>query len=227
MPTVLITGASRGLGKEFTRQYAADGWRVIATCRTMEGGANLRDVEGNLEVHLLDILDHGAIEKFSTELKNESIDVLLNNAGVYGVKGAGFGESNYEAWTREFQTNVHGPMKMAESFIEQVARSEQKIIATLTSKMGSISDNQMGGSYVYRSSKAAMNAVNKSLSIDLKGRGVSCVALHPGWVRTDMGGPQGLIDAPESVNGMRQVIGEVDLSKTGHFYNYDGTEIPW
>ncbi len=227
MPTILITGASRGLGKEFTRQYAADGWRVIATCRTMEGGANLRDVEGNVEVHLLDVLDHGSIEKLSDEFKDETIDVLLNNAGVYGVKGAGFGETRYDAWTTEFQTNVHAPMKMAECFIEQVARSERKIIATMSSKMGSMADNEAGGSYVYRSSKAAMNAVNKSLSIDLKGRGVSCVVLHPGWVRTDMGGPAGLIDAPESIRGLRQVINSVDISKTGRFYNYDGTEIPW
>lgn len=227
MPTVLITGASRGLGKEFTRQFAADGWRVIATCRSLEGGANLRDVEGNVEVHLLDVLDHQAIEKLSEELKDEAIDCLLNNAGVYGVKGAGFGESNYDAWITEFRTNVHAPMKMAESFVEQVARSERKLIVTLTSKMGSIADNEAGGSYVYRSSKAAMNAVNKSLSIDLKERGISCVALHPGWVRTDMGGSSGLIDAPESVSGMKSVIEGLDISKTGQFFNYDGTSIPW
>jgi len=227
MPTILITGASRGLGKEFTRQFAADGWRVIATCRSLEGGANLRDVEGNIEVHLLDVLDHRAIEKLSDDLKDESIDCLLNNAGVYGLKGAGFGDSDYDVWTKEFQTNVHSPMKMAEAFIEQVARSDRKQIVTLTSKMGSIGDNEAGGSYVYRSSKAAMNAVVKSLSIDLKGRGVTCAALHPGWVRTDMGGPAGLIDAPESVAGMKAVIEGLDISKTGQFFNYDGTAIPW
>ena len=227
MPTILITGASRGLGKEFARQFAADGWRVIATCRTLEGGANLRDLKGNIEVHLLDVLDHRAIDRLSTDFKAEAIDCLLNNAGVYGLKGARFGASDYDTWTKEFQINVHSPMKMAEAFIEQVARSNRKQIVTLTSKMGSITDNEIGGSYVYRSSKAAMNAVVKSLSIDLADRGVTCVALHPGWVRTDMGGPDGLIDPPESVAGMKAVIEDLDISKGGRFYNYDGSEIPW
>jgi NAD(P)-dependent dehydrogenase (short-subunit alcohol dehydrogenase family) len=123
--------------------------------------------------------------------------------------------------------NVMSPLKVCESFGTHVAASDLKKIAIMSSKMGSMGDNNSGGSYVYRSSKAALNAVMKSLSVDLGARGISVVILHPGWVRTDMGGSGGLIDAPESVNGLRQVIKGLNLENSGRFYNYDGLEIPW
>ena len=156
------------------------------------------------------------------------IDLLINNAGIYPSERANdFGRTDYEAWVRAFQVNTMAPLKMAESLIMQVARSNLKMIITLTSKMGSIADNHRGGSYVYRSSKAAVNIVMKSMAIDLKPTGITAVLLHPGWVRTDMGGPNGLISAEQSVTGMRDVISHLTLADSGKFYAFDGQTIPW
>jgi len=225
--TVLVTGANRGLGLEFVRQYAADGWRVLACCRTLEGTAALRDVEGKVETYILDVSSFPAIEKLANELKGQTIDVLLNNAGIYGSKSSLFGSVDYDEWLKVLHIDTMAPLKMAECFVDHVATSDLKRIVTLSSKMGSIDDNTSGGSYVYRSSKGAMNVVNKSMAVDLGRMGITSVVLHPGWVKTDMGGPNGLIDAQESVSGMKNVIDGLDLSKSGHFFNYDGNEIPW
>lgn len=227
MPTLLVTGANRGLGLEFVRQYAADGWRVLACCRTLEGAATLRDVEGAVETYILDVANFPAIEKLAADLKGQTIDVLLNNAGIYGSKSSQFGSVDYDEWLRVLHIDTMAPLKMAESFIEHVAKSELKRIVTVSSKMGSIADNTSGGSYVYRSSKGAVNVVTKSMANDLKSRGVTCAVLHPGWVMTDMGGPNALISAEESVRGMKGVIDGLDLLQSGKFFNYDGNEIPW
>jgi len=227
MPTLLVTGANRGLGLEFVRQYAADGWRVLACCRTLEGAATLRDVEGAVETYILDVANFPAIEKLAADLKGQTIDVLLNNAGIYGSKSSQFGSVDYDEWLRVLHIDTMAPLKMAESFIEHVAKSELKRIVTVSSKMGSIADNTSGGSYVYRSSKGAVNVVTKSMANDLKSRGVTCAVLHPGWVMTDMGGLNALISAEESVRGMKGVIDGLDLLQSGKFFNYDGNEIPW
>jgi NAD(P)-dependent dehydrogenase (short-subunit alcohol dehydrogenase family) len=227
MPTVLITGASRGLGLEYARQYAGDGWRVIATCRNPENAMELASLEGEVETHALDIGDHGQILSLADSLRKEAIDLLLNNAGIFGPRPSKLGDIEYDTWENVIRINVMSPLMVCESFSDHVAASNLKKIAIMSSKMGSIDDNNSGGSYVYRSTKAALNAVMKSLSIDLEPRGVTVAILHPGWVRTDMGGPSGLIDAPESVNGLRQVIEGLNLKKSGRFYNYDGSEIPW
>ena len=227
MPTLLVTGATRGLGLEFVRQYAADGWRVLACCRTLEGAAALRDVEGLVETYILDVANFPAIEKLAADLKGQTIDVLLNNAGIYGSKSSLFGSVDYDEWLKVLHIDTMAPLKMAECFVEHVAKSELKRIVTVSSKMGSIADNTSGGSYVYRSSKGAVNVVTKSMANDLKPMGVTCAVLHPGWVMTDMGGPNALISAEESVRGMKGVIDGLDLSQSGKFFNYDGNEIPW
>ncbi len=227
MPTLLVTGANRGLGLEFVRQYAADGWRVLACCRTLDGAASLRDVVGQVETYILDVANFPAIEKLAADLNGQAIDVLLNNAGIYGSKSSLFGSVDYEEWMKVLHIDTMAPLKMAESFVEHVAKSDLKRIVTVSSKMGSIADNGSGGSYVYRSSKSAVNAVMKSVSNDLRPMGVTCAVLHPGWVQTDMGGPNALISAEESVRGMKGVIDGLDLSKAGKFFNYDGNEIPW
>jgi len=227
MPTTLITGANRGLGLEFVRQYLTDGWRVFATCRNPDEAAALSGMKGKLEVHQLDVTDHTRCQALAKSLRRESLDLLLNNAGIYGPRPAKLGGVDYNAWSEVLRVNTMAPLKVSESFQSHVAASERKMIATVSSKMGSIDDNDSGASYIYRSSKAALNAVMKSLSVDLRPRGVSVVMLHPGWVRTDMGGPGGLIDIPESVTGMRRVIDDLSLQNSGRFMNYDGTEIPW
>jgi NAD(P)-dependent dehydrogenase (short-subunit alcohol dehydrogenase family) len=221
MPTVLITGASRGIGREFARQYEAGGWRVIATCRD----PSKYDLEG--EVYRLDVTDPDSVAALHRELSGEAIDLLINNAGIYGSRGLEFGSLDYGAWEEVLRTNVLGPMRIAEAFADQVAASEKKKMVFISSKVGSIADNSSGGSYIYRSSKTALNMAVKSLSLDLSGKGIICVLLHPGWVQTDMGGASALIDVATSVAGMRAVIDRADTADSGRFFNYDGSELPW
>ncbi len=226
MPSVLITGANRGLGLEFARQYLADDWRVLATCRDAQSATTLSALQGDLHVHAMPVDDDAAIATLAGELSGEAIDVLINNAGVMGPRDD-FGTLGTQAWMDVLRVNVVAPVKVAEAFVEHVARSDLKKIATVSSKMGSMSDNTSGGSYVYRSSKAGVNAAMRSLAIDLAPRGIVSAMFHPGWVRTDMGGANGLIDAPQSVGGMRSVIERLDADMAGRFWNYDGSEIAW
>lgn len=232
MKTLLVTGANRGIGLEFVRQYAMDGWRVHACCRNPGNADALNRLAlqypAQVAAHALDVINHRQIEQLAQTLSNEAIDLLINNAGVYPPgHGDGFGEIDYAAWQYAFEVNTMAPLKMAEAFIQQVSRSQLKTIATITSKMGSIADNRGGGSYIYRSSKAAVNIVMKSLSIDLSNKRITVVLLHPGWVKTDMGGPDALIAAEQSVTGMRRVIVNLTLEDSGRFYAFDGQMVPW
>ena len=172
--------------------------------------------------------DHGQIKKLSQTLANKPIDLLINNAGVFpDINDRSFGQTDYDAWAYAFLVNTMAPLKMAEAFITQITQSNRKTIVTITSKMGSVADNGRGGSYIYRSSKSAVNMVVKSISIDLESNGIISVLLHPGWVRTDMGGPSGLISVEQSVSGMLSVIREVTSADSGKFIAYDGQIIPW
>ena len=232
METTLITGANRGIGLEFSRQFAADGWCVLACSRHPEKSDALNKLAAKypeqITVHALDVADHEQIKRLAQTLANKSIDLLISNAGVYsGPKGCSFGDIDYEAWAYAFLVNTMAPLRMAEAFTPQITRSSKKIILTITSKMGSVADNSRGGSYIYRSSKSAVNMVVKSLAIDLRSIGIIAVLLHPGWVRTDMGGPSGLISTKQSVSGMRNVICQLVLADSGKFIAYDGQIIPW
>jgi NAD(P)-dependent dehydrogenase (short-subunit alcohol dehydrogenase family) len=232
MKTTLITGANRGIGLEFSRQYAAEGWNVLACSRYTEKSTALNilaaQYPGQVKVLPLDVADHGEIEELSKALADTSIDLLINNAGIYSDTDAkGFGHTDYDEWSKVFRINTMAPLKMAESFAAQLARSSLKTIVTISSIMGSVADNSSGGNYLYRSSKAAVNMVVKSLAIDLKTRGITAVAFHPGWVQTDMGGPNATNTAAQSVSGMRQVAARLTLSDSGKFLDYTGLEIPW
>ena len=227
MPSVLITGANRGLGLEFTRQYAADGWRVFAACRDPAGARNLAAVEGDVSAETLDVDDGPQVAALANKLSGQPIDVLINNAGIYGPKDVTRDTVVYDAWGQVFRTNAMSPLAVSAAFAANVAQGGQKKIITLSSIMGSIAENDSSGDFIYRSSKAAVNAVMKSLAGDLKSEGITVAVLHPGWVRTDMGGPDAAIEAPESVTGMRAVIAGLKESDSGRFLNYDGTEIPW
>ena len=225
---VLITGANRGLGLEFTKQYAADGWSVLACCRHPQSALDLQALaaaRSNIKIHGLDVADFAQIDALALQLKDESIDVLINNAGVYPASS--FGDTNYDDWVAAFKVNSMAPLKIAEAFVQHITRGQIKKIATLTSKMGSLDDNTSGESYSYRSSKTAVNMVMKSLSIDLKPYGISVVMLHPGWVQTDMGGSNALINAQTSVSGLCKVIESLSLNTTGQFIAFDGKAIPW
>jgi len=226
--TLLITGANRGIGLEFARQYAQAGWQVLACCRDPESASQLKNLASskpNIKLLALDVSDFSQIDKLSKELKGQSIDLLINNAGIY--PDSSWGRINYDDWAQAFKINAMAPLKMSEAFLENVASSQLKKIVTLSSKMGSLDDNTSGGSYIYRTSKTAVNMVMKSLAIDLKPRGIASTVLHPGWVQTDMGGPNGLINTEQSVAGLRKVIDQLTLQNSGRFIAYDGKEIPW
>ncbi len=226
--TVLITGANRGIGLEFVKQYAADGWQVLACCRHPQSAMALQGLatsNNNISIHGLDVADFAQIDALAAQLKQHNIDVLINNAGVY--PSSSFGDVDYDAFAAGFKVNSMAPLKMAEAFVQHVARSQLKKIATLSSKMGSIDDNTSGESYSYRASKCAVNMVMKSLSIDLKPHSISVVTLHPGWVQTDMGGSNAMISAQTSVTGLRSVIEHVNIENTGKFIAYDSKEIAW
>lgn len=232
MPSILITGSNRGLGLEWVRQYASDGWRVYATCRHPDQADELKILAGrhpNLSVHRLDVSLLQDIHALAAALQNESIDLLINNAGVYLEK---FDEAigaplNYDNWLRTLDVNTLGAMRVTEALAGNVARSKGKLVVAITSHMGSIAEIESPRSYYYRSSKAALNASMKGLSLELRPHEIGVLLLHPGWVKTRMGGPGARITSTTSVNGMRKVIEQFDLDDSGRFFRYDGTEIPW
>ncbi len=220
MPTVMITGASRGIGREFARQYAEAGWHVIATCRDPRGAG----LDG---AHALDVTDGAAVSALAERLSGETIDVLINNAGIFGPRGLGFGSLDYAAWETVLRVNTIAPVRVAEAFVDHVARSERRVMVFVSSILGSIAEGAGGEYLMYGASKAALNAAMKGMSRDLAARGVTCVSVHPGWVRTDMGGPNAAIDVATSVGGLRSVIERLGPDDNGRFYDYAGKVLPW
>ena len=235
MPTILITGCNRGLGLELVREYLADGWQVHACARRGSAELDALDSAERLTRHTLDVTEQGAIDALAESLRDVAIDVLLNSAGTMGAvdfatqgpEPSGFGKADFDDWEHIFRVNVIGPMKMAEAFVEHVARSDQKKIITLSSMLGSMGLNTIGGLYAYRVSKAAVNAMMRSMGVDLKQRGIIALPMHPGWVRTDMGGPNADISVAESIAGMRKVIAGLTPADAGRFLAFDGSELPW
>ena len=227
MPTVLITGANRGLGLEFVRQYASDSWRILATCRNPELVDELMQITGDIMILPLDVTSFSAIDATSQILREEKIDILINNAGIYDPEKKGLGKTNFDDWAKMLRVNALAPLKIIESFMPQVISSDKKIIVSISSLLGSISANDSGGQYAYRSSKAALNAINKSLSVDLVGTGAISIVISPGWVRTDMGGPEATVGPVESVAGIRTVIKSLKPRDSGTFFNFDGSNINW
>jgi NAD(P)-dependent dehydrogenase (short-subunit alcohol dehydrogenase family) len=232
MPSILITGSNRGLGLEWARQHAKDGWRVYATCRHPTEAAELHmlaDRYPSLTVHRLDVTHQDDIQSLAAELSSDAIDILLNNAGVYVEKfddtlAAGI---SYDDWLDTLRVNTLGAMRVTGAFIEHVARSRQRLVVAITSHMGSIAEISSPGSYYYRSSKAALNAAMKDLSLELRPRGIGVLLLHPGWVQTRMGGPGAQLTTEQSVRGMRAIAERFRLADSGRFLRYNGTEIPW
>lgn len=231
MRTLFVTGANRGLGLEFARQYADDGWRVFAACRDPGAAEELRalaaDSGGRITPIVCDVTDLASVRAAAKSLAGTPIDLLVNNAGVGSPRGQKLGSLDYSAWARVLDVNTLGPMRVTEAFLEHLAAGSGRKVVTITSGMGSIADNTSGGAYAYRSSKAAVNMAVKSLSLDLAPRGITCVVMNPGWVRTDMGGPDGQISPAESIAGMRRVIARLKPSDAGRFFNYDGGSYPW
>lgn len=223
MKTVLITGASRGLGLGFARHYAAGGWCVHACARNPEV-AELKDLP-NIVRHQLDVTDHRALENLGAALQQEKIDLLINNAGVSGDLGKQrFGVIDYDDWRTVLEVNTFAPVKLAEVLAPALPTGGKLIM--ITSRMGSISDASTD-SYAYRTSKTALNMVTKLLSADLGQRGVVVAALHPGWVQTDMGGKGAQISVDDSIAGLTRVIENLQANDNGCFKNYKGEVLPW
>jgi len=228
MSTVLITGANRGLGYEFVKQYSENGFEVLACCRNKNNAKELEELAENsnkIKVYELDVGNVKAIKSLSQRLKNEKVDVLINNAGIY--RSSTVGNINYDEWIESFKVNAIAPYQMVENFLNQIMNSDLKKVVSITSKMGSIDDNTSGGSYIYRSSKTALNSMMRCLTHDLKNQGVATLTLHPGWVRTDMGGPGGWIDSFESVQGMIKQIDKLTIDDSGNYLDYAGKSINW
>jgi NAD(P)-dependent dehydrogenase (short-subunit alcohol dehydrogenase family) len=228
---ILITGANRGIGLEMVQYSMEQGWRVFACCRNPNNADNLFDVakqsNGQISVHIADMQELSTLQALSYELRNDAIDMLINNAGVYGSNKNKFGSVDADSWIQAFQVNSIAPLKMVEAFSEQLRMGKRKLVACMSSKMGSMADNGYGNSYIYRSSKAALNAVVKSLSIDLKEQGIITVALHPGWVKTEMGGPDAEISTRECVERLFSHLLQLSIEDSGRFIDIDGSDIPW
>lgn len=230
MKHVVITGANRGIGLTFVEHYLADGWRVSACCRDPSNAPELCQMMSRfnqLQVIELDVTSADSIATLNQKLGTVPIDLLIHNAGYYGPKGVRFGDTDVKQWRTVLEVNTIAPLVLTEALYENLKRSSGAALVFISSKVGSMSDNSSGGGYYYRSSKAALNSIVKSLSIDLRPDGIRCVALHPGWVKTDMGGPNALIDTDTSVRGMMAVIKELTFEQSGHFYDYQGSSIDW
>jgi NAD(P)-dependent dehydrogenase (short-subunit alcohol dehydrogenase family) len=227
MPTILITGANRGIGLELSKQYAAQGWRVHATCREPIQAEALKALAGDVKLHRLDVVMPHQVHDLARALAGEPIDLLVNNAGISTHAKTSLGDMDYARWEEMLRINVLGPTRVAEAFAPHVAASERRIMLFLSSRAGSIADNLSGGRYLYRSSKAALNAVVKSLAIDLIPKRITCAAVHPGWARTDMGTAAAPIAVEDSVAALRALVDRLEPHHNGRFLNYDGQELHW
>lgn len=237
MRTVFITGANRGIGLEFVKQYVADGADVHASCRRPGGAAELKALEREhrerLHVHALDVTRTEAVQRLAGALAEKPIDVLINNAGVFGPKAdldkdqrQSLGSIDEEIVAKIMRVNAIAPLVVAQAFTEHVARSAEKKIVAISSSMGSIGEGS-GGHYAYRMSKAALNMAMTALGRDLQPRGVSVLVFCPGWVRTEMGGPQAPQTVEQSVRGLRQLIDQGSAPGIAGFRLFDGTPLPW
>lgn len=233
MTTVLITGSNRGIGYELTKQYLNDGCRVIALCRDPIDAAELNQLKGDLQIEKCAVTDFDDVDRVATKLADEKIDILINNAGMFGPKPhkdgdlrQNFGHMDYDLWEQINRINAQTPMKIAESFIDNVRASDQKKIINITAILASIT-NTAGNFYAYRSSKTAVHMIMASLAKELKPEGITVLMLNPGWVQTDMGGPEAPLTPEQSVTVVRKLITEKTITDTGKFFEYDGSVIPW
>lgn len=231
MKNVFITGTNRGLGLELAKQYLNRGEKVFATCRDSSKSVELeslrKSADGNLEIIELNLFSDESINQVSKSIDDQPIDLFINNAGMMGPRNISLGAVSGSIWAEVFRVNTIAPLLLAQALLANIEKGQEKKMIFMSSRVGSIQENSGGSMYSYRSSKTALNQVVKSLSVDLFVSNICAVALHPGWVLTDMGGPNALIDVKTSVSGMISVIEKLLLSDTGKFFNYDGSHIYW
>jgi len=226
---ILITGTARGIGLEFVKHYLPMCNKLTAVVRPNRSSEALIQQQkefAHLNVIEADVAEPSGRQLIIDNIADQSIDLFINNAGVMSTGGRGLGNLASEDWRRVMEVNALAPLLLTQALLPKLNYAQSPVLAYLTSKMGSIADNKSGGAYLYRTSKAALNATVKSLAVDLKDK-AKCVLLHPGWVKTDMGGSNALITTDISVQGMSQVIDQLTAEQSGSFFNYDGTVIPW
>lgn len=230
MPTTLITGVNRGIGLELLRQYAADNWQVIGTCRDLTNATEaiaLAEASEHVALHELDVTDDAAVTALAEKLSGTTIDVLILNAGVMGQDSVKLGELQSEDFRNVLNVNVVAQAMCLQAFARHVSASERRIIVGMGSFLGSMGLNADGGLYSYRAAKAGMHAIMVSASQDLRKHGVTAIVMHPGWVQTDMGGQDATISCETSVTGMRTVIDGLTPKDSGRFLSYAGEEMAW
>lgn len=227
MPSILITGASRGLGLELARQYAIDGWTVYAACRDPAAARGLAEIapRDSISVLQMDVADPSSIAR-AARIVSGPIDVLINNAGIMGGSQS-FGRMDYDAWEAVLRVNTLAPLRVAEAFAPHLEQGKRRLIVTITSGLASITENTSGGWLAYRSSKAAVNMVVRCAAVALASRRITCVVVSPGWVQTDMGGPSANLTPAESVAALRTLFERLGPSESGKFFSYDGREVAW
>lgn len=223
-PTVLITGANRGLGLEFARQFHKAGYQVIATARTPDEADELNAL--GVRVEQLDVADAGSVSGLAERLGGQSIDILINNAGIT-ARIRSLEEVDFSTIERIIQVNTLGPMRVTQALLGSLRNGDRKIIVNITSSMGSIERNTRGGGYGYRESKAALNMFTRTIAAELRPEGFRCITMSPGWVKTDMGGPNARLTPAESIAGMIKVIDSLTADDSGEFFNYNGDRLPW
>ena len=228
METVVITGANRGIGLGLTRRYLEAGKRVVATCRDSSRPGELGTLASheNLRVFQLEVRDADSVSRLSSSLSGETVDVLINNAGVMGSTRQGIDDMDYEAWLEAFEVNTLAPFRLATALRAQLQRSRRPRIVTLSSQMGALA-LESTGFYAYRSSKAAVNKVMQVMAADLEKDGIIACPVHPGWVRTEMGGAGADISVAESVSGLFDLIETMTMAHSGRFWTWEGNEHPW
>ena len=236
MPTVLVTGANRGLGYEHVKQYAQKGWKVIACARNPKKATELENLkdkyDDNFIIEQLEVIDHPRIEELAEKYSNTSIDILINNAGTtgpIGVPGAmdyqKIDSMDYEIWRDILEVNLISPFKVATAFHDHIAQSEKKLLIMMSSDLGSIEQNTFGGFYSYRASKAALNIISKGMSVDWQD--LTVIALAPGWCKTYLGGEEAEIHPDESVENQQAMFEKIITSNSGMFLDRFGKEVPW
>lgn len=229
MPSILITGANRGLGLEFAKQYAESGYRVFAAVREPHKAEALTALAARhpeLSIHALAITEVASVRALADALAGTPIDILLNNAGWYGPKRQTIGQLDFDGLVETLQVNTVAPLRMVEAFLPHVEKSERKLLIAITSGMGSIAESG-GGFYAYRASKAALNMTFHNLALDLKPRGITSVVINPGWVKTDMGGAGAQLEPRDAIGKMRTIFDGLTIADSGKFLNYRGGTLPW
>lgn len=228
--TILITGANRGIGLALAEKFAASGWQVLACCRNPEAAVELQQLaqqQPAVRIFPLEVTDSVQIHQLAEQLRGVPIDILFNNAGIWGPPDQDFGLLDEAWWLETLRVNVIAPMKLIEALVENVAVSGRRIVATMGSRLGSLADNSSGGMYIYRTSKAAVHMVMRGLAADLRPREIISVVFHPGWVRTRVGGMHAPLEPFESAEGLARVLLELSPEQSGQLLTFEGKELPW